>query len=160
MGRDDAARDHIDKVQRHQARCGHLLGPGADAAQVMGIAQCHDATALGLGAGYAQCHGLLADHLAKALLAVQAQHGPGVQQHADLCVGPQAPLQVGVGIARQHADAVRVMPGQVGLDQVIHHGGHLGVTAAKAAHQQAHGRQQGWQGDQVHVAHGRPLAVC
>ena len=117
--RDDAARDHVDEVQRHQASGHRLLGPGADAAQVVRVAQCHHAAAVPAGALDAQRHRLAADHLAEAGLAIEPQQRAGVELGAHVGIGLQAALEERIGITRQHADAVRVVAGEVGLDQVV-----------------------------------------
>jgi hypothetical protein len=51
-------------VHGHQPGRRHLFGPGTDAAQVVRVAQGHDAAAVLLRAGDAQGHGFLPDDLA------------------------------------------------------------------------------------------------
>ncbi len=72
--------------------------------------------------------------------------------------GHDAAFAVGLGVARQHADAVRVVAAQVGLDQVGGHRLGLGRPAAEAAHHVAHGGVQALQRDDVHGRHQRPFS--
>jgi hypothetical protein len=78
-------------VHRHQARGSRLLGPGTDAPEVVRIAQRHDAAAVLLGAFDAQRHGLLADDLAEARVAVQPQQRAGVQLTLICALGLRLP---------------------------------------------------------------------
>ena len=55
----------------HQAVAYALLGPGADAADVMRVGEAHDAHTVALGALGPQLHGLKAHDLAVALVAVE-----------------------------------------------------------------------------------------
>ena len=115
---DDRTRQHVDKMQRHQALRHSHLGEVADASEVVRVAQRHDAAAMGFGARHAECHGLFSDDLAVAALAVQREHGADVQQHAHSGVGAKAAFKQRVHIARQHAHAVRVVAAQIGQHQV------------------------------------------
>jgi hypothetical protein len=90
----------------------------AYAAQVVRFGQRQDAAALLFGAGHAQQHGLLADHLAVAALAVEAEQRAGVQHGFDLRVRREAAFEHRIHIARQHAHAVRVVAAEVGHDEV------------------------------------------
>jgi hypothetical protein len=108
-----------------------------------------------LRAGDADGHGLGTDHLAEAGVAIEPQHGPGIHHRLHVRVGVQPAFEIGRGIARQHADAVRIVAGEVGLDQVGGHRVHLVRLAAEAAHHQAHGGLQLVDGDGVGEAHGR-----
>ena len=90
----------------------------ADASQVVRLGQRHDAAAMQFGPGNAQRHGLLANHLAIAALAVQAEQGARVQHGLHAGVGHQTAFKHRIDIARQHAHAVRVVAAQVGHHQV------------------------------------------
>ena len=144
-----------------------LLGPLADTAQVVRVAQRHDAAAVALRTLDALRHRLLPDDLAEAGVAVQAQQRAAVVHGADIGVWLQAAFEVGIDVARQHADAVRVVATQVGFDQLVDHGGDFGLRAAEAAHQQVHGPAQGFEGQRVGVTHAlapaaacRPVSIC
>ena len=155
---DDAARDHVDEMHRHHAGGGGLLGPGADAAEVVRVAQRDDAAARRACTLNAQRHRLGTDDLAETAVAVQPQHRAAVEQRRDMGVGRQAALQKRIGVARQHANAVRVVAGEVGGDQVGRDGLHLGLLAAKTPHQALHRSAQARNGNQVGVGH-RGFAV-
>ena len=82
--RDDRPRQHVDEVDRHQP-CGRaLLGPVADAAEVMRVREPDDADAVALRALDAELHRLAADHLAVALAAVEGQQRAAVEHDADM----------------------------------------------------------------------------
>ena len=148
--RHDRARDHVDEVHRDQARGHRHLGPGADAAQVVRVRERDDAAAVRLRSRDAEFHRLVADHLAEAGVAVEREQGGAVEFGRDVRVGRQPAFEERVRIARQHADAVRIVTGQVGLDQVL--GDQLGLArrTAEAAHQLLHGGAQGFDMDRVH----------
>ena len=95
-----------------------LLGPLADPAEVVRVGQADDADAVRLGARRAELHRLLADHLAVALPAVEGEERAAVLAHGDVRVDGEAALEHRVDVARHHADAVRIVAAQVGLDQV------------------------------------------
>ena len=82
------------------------------------IGQRHDAAAVLFGAFNAHLHGLLANHLTIAALAVQRQHVAQIEQGFDGGIGFQAAFQHRGDVARQHADAVRVVTAQIGHDEV------------------------------------------
>ncbi|MNS79309.1 hypothetical protein D3C72_1129600 [compost metagenome] len=116
---DDGLGQHVDEVDRDHAGGGGLLGPVAHAPQVVRLPQAHHADAMLARAADGHVHGLRRHRLAHAAVAVQAQHAAGIVQHADLLVQLQLVGLPGQHIARDHADAVRVMPAQVGADQVV-----------------------------------------
>jgi hypothetical protein len=101
----------------------------------------------------AQRHGFLPMTWPKPALPSSRSSAPASSSVLTCGVGHQAAFEVGIGITRQHADAVRVVAGEVGFDQVAGHGLHFGLAAAEAAHHQAHGVLQAGQGNQVGVAH-------
>jgi MoxR-like ATPase len=69
--RDDRPRNHVDEVQRHEPRLEALLGPVADAAEVVRVAERDDAGAV-LGCTLdAERHRLAPDHLPVARAAVE-----------------------------------------------------------------------------------------
>ena len=70
-----------------------LLGPCADAAQVVRVAERDDAAAVLLRARDAQRHRLVADHLAEAGPAVEPQHRAGVEHGAHVLVRLQPALR-------------------------------------------------------------------
>ena len=129
-GRDHRAREHVHKMNRHQALGHGHFGQVADAAQVVRSAQGHGAHAVLLGSLNAHLHGLHTGDLAVAALAVQVQQRSGVEQHFHARVWGQSPFEHRVHIARRHAHAVRVVATQVGHDQVVGHLRGLGRGAA------------------------------
>jgi hypothetical protein len=116
--RDHRPRLHVDEMDGHQAVADRHLGEMPDAAQVVRVGQRQDAAAQFLGAGHAQGHGLLTDHLPVAALAVQRQQAAAVEVHLGGGVGLEPAFEHGVHVARHHADPVRVVPAQVGQHQV------------------------------------------
>ena len=132
-GRYHRTRLDVDKVQRHQALGHGHFGKVADAPQVMRFSQRHDAAAVLLRARHGHVHGLLADHLTVTALAVQRQQRACVQQGLDAGIRCEAAFEHGIDIARQHAHAVRVMPAEVGHDEVGRHFVSLFALAAGTA---------------------------
>ena len=111
-------RDDADKVHGHQAAGHRHFREVADAPQMVGLRQCHDAAAMGQRPVNRQAHGLLADHLTIAALSVQGQHAADVHGDAGRCIGFEAALEHRINIARQHAHAVRIVAAQVGHHEV------------------------------------------
>jgi len=148
--RDDVARHHVDEVDRDQIGGDRHLGPRADAAQVVRVGECDDAAAVLLRSRDAERHRLVTDDLAEAGLAVEREQGAAVELGLHVRVGGQAALEERVGVARQHADAMRVVAGQVGLDQVVDDQLDLARRAAEAEHQLAHRGAQRLGRDRVH----------
>jgi hypothetical protein len=86
---------------------------------VVRIGQRHHAAAGLLRALDAQRHRLLADDLAVAALAVHGQQAAAIELHFDAGVRLQPAFEHRVDVARHHADAMRVVPAQVGQHQVV-----------------------------------------
>ena len=123
------------------------FGPGSDAPEVMRVAQHQDAAAVLLGSGNPDLHGLMADHLAEAGPAIEAEHGAAVPADLDMRIGLQPALAESLGVARQHADPVRVVPGEVRLQQVLGDELDFRRLAAEPAHELAKGRLQADHGE-------------
>src|SRR5450759_2485435 len=151
--RDDRTRDDVDEMDRHEALGYRHLRPGADAAQMVCVSQRHDAAAEFLRALDAERHRLVADNLAKSCLAVDAQQRAAVHQHFDVRVCLQPALDPGFGVAREHADAVRIVAAEVGLDQVFGHQLHLAFLGSETAHQLAYRHTERLGADEVCVSH-------
>ena len=130
-GRHDRAREYVDEVDRDQPVRDALLGPMADAADVMRVGEANDADAAALGALGGQLHGFMADHLAIAGEAVEGEKRTGVEHDLDVLVHGEAARGDALDIARDHADAVGVVSLEIGLDQI---GGYeLGLAVRGAA---------------------------
>ena len=102
-------------MQRDESLRHSHFGEMTDASQVVRVAQRHDATAVLFGAVNAQFHGLLADHLTIAALAIQIEQRARVQFDVDVAVGFESALKDCFHISRQHADAMRVVATQIGF---------------------------------------------
>jgi hypothetical protein len=76
-------------------------------------------------------------------------------------IGLQPALTESLGVARQHADPVRVMSGQVSLQQVLGDELDLGGLTAEAAHQLADGSPQAvdWENERVRHSGLRSLKL-
>ena len=107
-----------------------LLGPVADPAEVMRMSEADDADAVLARPGDAERHRLVADHLTVAVLTVERQQGAAVLADGDVGVDREATLQHRIDVARHHADAVRIVAAQVGLDEVV--GDHSGLVVVRA----------------------------
>ena len=96
-----------------------LFGPMSDAPQVMRIFQTHDAHAVSLGPRDCDIHGLKRDRLAHASFTIDGEQTARVGDQLDLLVELEFIVQERLNVTRQHADAMRVVAGQVGADEVI-----------------------------------------
>ncbi|VGP87803.1 hypothetical protein SB00610_04281 [Klebsiella quasipneumoniae subsp. similipneumoniae] len=61
----------------------------------------------------------MGDYLAEAGVAVEGDHGAGIFGDRGVAVELQKTAGMGFHIAWDHPDAMGVMPGQVGGDQVV-----------------------------------------
>jgi len=75
--------------------------------------------ALIAGAGHAELHRLAADHLAVAAMALDHEDGATPAHQLGVTVGHEVAGADALDVDRQQADAVGVVPGQVGLDQLV-----------------------------------------
>ena len=117
-GRDDAARNDVDEMQRDQTARHRPLGPRTDAAQMVRVAEREDAASALACTLDADLHRLAAHHLAEAGLTVEPQQRAGVEHSLQMGVRLQATLEIRLDVARQHADAVRVVPREIGIDEI------------------------------------------
>ena len=126
------ARRDVDEVQRDHAGAGGNLAIGADAADMVRIAQPVHRDAMLLRGLDRPFDRLMRDHLAVAGPRVPDRDRAGVGDDLRRLVGLQrAGLEV-AHIGDQHPDAVAVMAAQIGLDQMIGNERRLvGRTAAR-----------------------------
>jgi hypothetical protein len=96
-------------------------------------------TPLALGAGRAEIHRFAADHLAVALPAIEGEQRAAVLAHGDVGVDREPALEHRIDIARHHADAVRIVAAQVGLDQVGGDLPRLALVRSGRGNDRAHG---------------------
>jgi hypothetical protein len=132
-----------------------LLGPVADPAEVVRMRQADDADAVRLRPLDAERHRLGADHLAVALAAVERQQRAAVGTNLYVGIGQQAAFEHGVDVARRHADAVRVVAAQVGLDQVRGDLRRFELGRAGGADDRGDGGRQGVGAKDKGIGHGR-----
>ena len=112
---------HVDEVNRDKTGAGALLRPMADAADMVRVVQRHRRQAQLAGAFNAQRHCFAGHHLTETARTVERQHRAGVAHHFGVLIELQLPLRQRRHVAGDHADAVRVVPGQIGLHQMIGH---------------------------------------
>jgi hypothetical protein len=130
-------------VRAHQSRPRALLGPVANATDVMGVLEADDCNAVLLGPLDADIHRFLGDHLAVARAAVDHDHRAIVPN--DLCtlVTDAMSRSSVLYISGHHAHAVAVMAEEVGQHQVIgHQPGLLGRVAIGLADRHREGVQR------------------
>ena len=123
------------------------------------IGQRDDAAAVLARARDPQFHGFVPDDLSETALPVQGHHRGVVQRGDDVRVGPQAAFQIGPCVAWQHPDAVRVVAGQVGHQQVVGDAIDLHRVTAEPGHQISHRGTQRVHGNQVSMLHLNTLQV-
>jgi hypothetical protein len=122
--------DHVDEVDRGEAAARALLRKVADAPEMEAVADREQRHALLPGAGHAQLHRFVADHLAIAAVAFDRQHRAALAQELGVTVRHEPPGLDVLEVDRQQTDAVRIMPREVRLDQMIHDQGRLMLEAA------------------------------
>jgi hypothetical protein len=119
--RDQRPRQHVDEVHGHETLPGALLGPAADAREVMRVGEPGHAYAGRARPLDRDRHRLLADDLAESSATVHADQRAMVGDDARRLPGPGDALAQVVDVARQEADAVRVVAEEVGLDESVGH---------------------------------------
>ena len=129
-------------MHRYQSFGHRHLGPLADATEMMRIAERHDARSEALGTLDRHLHRLAADHLAVALAAVNREQRSSIDRDLRTLVRREPALEHGVDIARDHADAVRVVPEQICSHQVLGHQARLCRLAAAGGNDRLDGACQ------------------
>ena len=90
------------------------------------------------GARHPQLHRLVADHLAVAALALDHQDGAALADQLGVTVGHELSGADVFDVDRQQADAVGIVAGEIGLDQMVGDQSRLTLGAA-ARGADAHG---------------------
>ena len=93
----------------------------ADAAEVMRIFEPDDGNTAQLCALYRKLHGLMRDRLPHAAIAVYNDQRIGVRDNRDLLVQLQLARDQRSDVRPDHADAVRIMAGEIRSDEMIRH---------------------------------------
>ena len=106
-------------MQRDQARGGGHLGPVADPAQVARVPKGHDRHALAARLGDSQLHRGFAHHLAEAEPAVDHRNRVILEDGLERLIRDHLARAQPVDVAGYANDSVRVVPDQVGADQVV-----------------------------------------
>ena len=109
----------IDEVQRHHAGARGDLAIGADAADVMRVAQSVDRDAMFARGLDRPLHRLTRDHLAVAAMRVPDRDRSGIRDDLGRLIRLQRTRLEIPDIGDQHADAVTVMTAQIGFDQMV-----------------------------------------
>ena len=91
----------------------------ADPADMGAVAQGHGDGALRAGALDALPHGLLGHGLAEAALGIEHQHAAMVGHQLQALVGDEEAFMQQPDIVWQHSDAVAVVAGKIGRDQML-----------------------------------------
>src|SRR5690606_14760816 len=115
---DIGSRDDIDEMHGDKARRRALLGPMADAADMMAVAQANDRAARGLGALDAQLHGAVPSDLPHSALRIENDHPPHVGNELELGGQLQPTGPKTVEIHGDYADPVGIVPAQIGFHQM------------------------------------------
>ena len=112
---------HVHPVRAHQSRPRALLGPVANATDVMGVLEADDCNAVLPGPLDGDIHRFLGDHLAVARAAVDHDHRAIVANDLYMLVTDTMSRRSVLYISGDHAHAVAVMAEEVGQHQVIGH---------------------------------------
>ena len=95
-----------------------------------------------------ELHRFEADHLAVAGVAVDAQQRTGIEPDRRMLVRMQVAFEQHFDIARQHADAVRIVTGEIRRDQVVRDDAGFALVAARRADDRRHYCRQRFGGNQ------------
>ena len=118
-GRHQHAARGVDEMHGDEAGLGRHLGPVADPADVAGVPERHHGEAHGLAFLDADGDGLRRHGLAEAVQAVDHRQHRRLGDHLHLAVGVHDAVALPLQVARHARDAVAVVAGQVGGDQVL-----------------------------------------
>ena len=144
----------VGEVDRDHAGRRALLGPMADAADMGAVAQGHRDRAVGPGALDPPSHRLLGHGLAEAARRVEHQDAARVGHRRQCLVRNQQADVEQPDIVRQHADAVAVVPREIGRHQMVGDVLRLGLAAAHGADGQEHQVGQTLGGNVRHLGAG------
>ena len=125
-GRDDEHSEsgRVHKVERHESLGGRDLSPRSNPAQVSGVPQRDDGDSVLAAFLHANRDGLPAGPLSVTEPRIGDRQRPGVDHNLNRLAGKDFLLTHPLQINRGSDDAVRIMSGQVRLDQMIgDHGG-------------------------------------
>src|SRR5262249_24785159 len=130
--RDAGERDDVDEVQRDEPLLDRQLGPVPDAAEGGGGAERGNRNAVALRPFDRHARRLQSDRLAVSRAPVEREEAARVELHLDAAIRVQSALEQRLDIARHHADAMRVVPGEVCGDEVLRYQLRLrGLAAAR-----------------------------
>ena len=110
---------HVHPVRAHQACACALLGPVADATDMMSVDEPDDANSVLLGPLDADIHRFLGDDLTVSRTAIDHDHRAIVARYLCMVVTDATARRGVLDIRRHHAHAVAVMAEQVCQDQMI-----------------------------------------
>jgi hypothetical protein len=108
-------------VKGDKARCGTLLRPVTDTANVVRMMQADRREAKPVRPLNAVLHGLVRGHLTKAFLAIKGEDRASVFFDADVLIELEKALRQRGHIARYHTDAVGVMAREVSSNKMVSH---------------------------------------
>ena len=121
---------HVHEVDRDEPRRHRHLGVGADAAQVVDVAQRRRHRAELARPLDQPLHHLHADPLAVSETPVEQHHRAAVPHHGKTGIRTHGLVRDVVDVVRDHSDAVAVVAPEVGIHQVVGNLGGLGGLAA------------------------------
>ena len=118
-GRHQHAARGIDEMHRDEPGLGRHLGPVADPADVACVPERHHGEAHGLALLDADGDGLRRHGLAETMQAIDHRQHRRLVDHLHLAVGVHDAVALPLQVARHARDAVAVVTGQIGGDQVL-----------------------------------------
>ena len=130
IGRDQHAVCHIDEMDRDIAGLRRQFGPGADAAEMTAVLERHQRQAVRLRFLQPELDRLPPEHLPEAEIAVERGHHRVLADDADVAAEVVIAALEPVEIPRNAEQAVAVVAGEIGADEV---GGDLHRLVARAA---------------------------
>lgn len=129
--RDHEAAADVDEVDADEPRRRALLGPVTDAADVVGVAQAHERETVLAGPFDADRHRVERHRLTEAVHAVDDEDGARVRHRLQFGVDDEPTRGGRADVRRDHADTVRVVPREVGGDEVVGDEARLAFVAAE-----------------------------
>ena len=144
---------HVDEMQRRHARRRALFSPVPDSPDVVAVAQPDDRGAMSAGSPYRVLHRLEPVDLPERHVAVEHAERSEVLHDRCVAVDRQLTGASAAHIGGEHSDAVRVVPGKVGFDQLVGDQLLFGLGAAEMSAGIAH---KGVEFVGVDQRHGRP----
>src|SRR5205807_9891533 len=116
---ENAEARRIDEMNRRKSSLRDLFGPRTNAAEMSGIADCHGTQAGLARLGDREVHRFETDHLSITELPVNDRVARSFSDDSGMLIGDHHALGLPLDVLGYANDAMRFVPGKVGIDQMI-----------------------------------------